>query len=83
VCDKCCAGEQDAQRKALINQKVKEYRYICSRHESSWHDFVSRARSEELKQKVLKKEVTERMAKLGVGTLPSVSFVLRISYNIR
>eukprot|EP01119_Soliformovum_irregulare_P021865 TRINITY_DN7361_c0_g1_i1.p1 TRINITY_DN7361_c0_g1~~TRINITY_DN7361_c0_g1_i1.p1 ORF type:complete len:448 (+),score=127.41 TRINITY_DN7361_c0_g1_i1:26-1369(+) len=48
-------AEQDPQRRTLYSQKVKEYQ----------------GRSQELKEIVAKKEVTQRIAKMGVGTLPS------------
>lgn len=48
--------ERDAERKNLIREKIKVYS----------------SRSEQLKDILAKKQVTERMSKLGVGTLPSV-----------
>mmetsp|Transcript_20535 Transcript_20535/g.28811 ORF Transcript_20535/g.28811 Transcript_20535/m.28811 type:complete len:475 (-) Transcript_20535:892-2316(-) len=48
--------EKDSQRRNLINEKVIEYR----------------ARYSQLQDKITKQEITSRMSKLGVGTLPSL-----------
>jgi hypothetical protein len=49
-------AETDAQRKTLVMQKISEYK----------------ERMDTLKDSIAKRDLSERMSKLGVGTLPSV-----------